>query len=185
MVKLNKKGQTAGMVAGLVFGIATLVIGVIIALVIVSTLSDADLLSDSRDTVTTLNEAGFLNETGYTLDGASDARFVSGSITITGAVNLTDNSTFLVANATVSDAGIVTNSSTSTWTSASFNYTYTQKTLEEFTTEGMSGNLTGGIDNVSAKIPTVLLVAAIVLILSVLALLVGAWQRMRIGGSSI
>ena len=49
----------------------------------------------------------------------------------------------------------------------------------------LSANFSEGIDNISSKIPTVLLVAAIVLILGVLVLLVGTWQRMRIGGGSI
>ena len=101
----SKKGQTGGLITGLIFGIASLVIGVIIALVIVSTLTNANLLT-------------------------------AGS----------------------TEAGAVGN---------------------------LSANFTSGIDNVSAKIPTVLLVAAIVLILGVLVLLVGAWQRMRIGGGSI
>lgn len=56
---------------------------------------------------------------------------------------------------------------------------------QENATLRLSGNFTEGVDNVSSKIPTVLLVAAIVLILGVLVLLVGAWQRMRIGGGSI
>jgi multisubunit Na+/H+ antiporter MnhC subunit len=47
----------------------------------------------------------------------------------------------------------------------------------------LTANFTSGIDKVSAKIPTVLLVAAIVLILGVLAVLVGVWQKMRMGGS--
>ena len=49
----------------------------------------------------------------------------------------------------------------------------------------MIENFTEGVDSVSKKIPTVLLVAAIVLILGVLALLVSTWQRMRLGGGSI
>jgi len=36
---------------------------------------------------------------------------------------------------------------------------------------------------VSGKIPTVLLVAAVVLILGVLVMLVAAWQRMRLSGA--
>ena len=48
----------------------------------------------------------------------------------------------------------------------------------------LSANFTAGVDNVSAKIPTVLLVAAIVLILGVLGLLVGVWQKMRMGGGT-
>lgn len=46
----------------------------------------------------------------------------------------------------------------------------------------LTGNFTSGVNNVSAKLPTVLLVAAIVLILGTLAVLVGVWQRMRMGG---
>ena len=55
---------------------------------------------------------------------------------------------------------------------------------EENATERLAGNFTEGVDNVSDKIPTVLLVAAIVLILGVLAILVGVWQNMRMGGGS-
>ena len=61
----------------------------------------------------------------------------------------------------------------------------TTDSAEENATERLSANFTAGVDNVSGKIPTVLLVAAIVLILGVLALLVATWQRMRIGGGSI
>jgi len=56
---------------------------------------------------------------------------------------------------------------------------------EDNATNRLVANFTEGVDNVSSKIPTVLLVAAIVLILSVLVLLVSAWQRMKIGGGSI
>jgi len=61
----------------------------------------------------------------------------------------------------------------------------TSNSAEDNATDRLSGNFTQGIDNVSNKIPTVLLVAAIVLILGVLVLLVATWQRMRIGGGSI
>ena len=99
----EKKAQSGGLITGLIFGIASLVIGVIIAFVIVSTLTDADLLTGS----------------------------------------------------------------------------------EETSADNLAANFTAGVDNVSSKIPTILLIAAIVLILGVLVLLVGAWQRMRIGGGGI
>jgi hypothetical protein len=57
--------------------------------------------------------------------------------------------------------------------------------LEKGAVDNLSANFTSGIDKVSAKIPTVLLVSAIVLILGVLAVLVGVWQKMRMGGGSI
>lgn len=61
----------------------------------------------------------------------------------------------------------------------------TASSVEDNATDNLVANFTSGVDKVSAKIPTILLVAAIVLILGVLVLLVAAWQRMRVGGSSI
>ncbi len=62
----------------------------------------------------------------------------------------------------------------------------TANSAEANATTNLIANYTAGIDNVSAKVPTVLLVAAIVLILGVLAILVAVWQRMKLtGGSSL
>lgn len=60
----------------------------------------------------------------------------------------------------------------------------TSGSAEANATDRMIANFTSGVDEVSAQLPTVLLVAAIVLILGVLAILVAIWQRMRISGSS-
>ena len=58
----------------------------------------------------------------------------------------------------------------------------TSGSAEDNSTDRLVSNFTAGVDNVSSKIPTVLLVAAVVLILGVLVLLVATWQRMNIGG---
>ena len=50
-------------------------------------------------------------------------------------------------------------------------------------TEGLRSNFSNGVGNVSDKIPTILLVAIIVAVIGILALLVGVWQRMKMGGS--
>lgn len=71
----------------------------------------------------------------------------------------------LVITSTIGDAGLLTDLSS-----------------EDNATDRLRGNLTEGIDNVSDKIPTVLLVAAIVLILAVLSVLVGVFYRMKLGG---
>ena len=55
---------------------------------------------------------------------------------------------------------------------------------EEGAVGNLTENFTSGIHKVSGKIPTILLVAAIVLIIGTLAVLVGVWQRMRMGGGS-
>ena len=58
----------------------------------------------------------------------------------------------------------------------------TANSAEDNATSRLIANFTAGVDNVSSKIPTVLLIAAVVLILGVLVLLVASWQRMRLGG---
>lgn len=57
----------------------------------------------------------------------------------------------------------------------------TANSVEDQAVGNLSSNFTAGVNEVSKKIPTVLLVAAIVLILGVLAILVLVWQRMRMG----
>jgi multisubunit Na+/H+ antiporter MnhC subunit len=61
----------------------------------------------------------------------------------------------------------------------------TTASAEANSTAFLAGNLTQGVNSVASKIPTVLLIAAIVLILGVLAVLVGVWSKMRMGGGSI
>ena len=182
---MNKKGQTGGLITGLIFGVASLVIGVIIAFVIVSTLTDASLLESGRTSATTTNETGaYINATGYTLTNYDSD--TTKAISVTNAWNYTSNDGTLIvaANYTLSSAGVLTNASTFTWASVNLTYSVTTESDEERSTDDLSANFTEGVDNVSDKIPTVLLVAAIVLILGVLAILVGVWQRMRMGGGT-
>jgi len=179
----SKKGQiSGGLITGLVFGIASLVIAVIIAFIIVNTLTGANLLEDNRVTTAVTNESGWLNATAYTLDNAHANNL---GYTLTALYNGGDDSEIPLANATVSATGVVTVIGVTDVSDALISYTYTTKTNEEVSTDTLSGNFVDGVDNVSSKIPTVLLVAAIVLILGVLVLLVSAWQRMRIGGGGI
>ncbi|HUU88276.1 MAG TPA: hypothetical protein VMX17_11050 [Candidatus Glassbacteria bacterium] len=181
---MNKKGQASGgLITGLVMGIAGLVIGVIVALVIVSTLTGAGLLESTSNSVT--NETGaYLNVTGYTLAGASATGNPRG-YTITAVWNTTSAVLYAAGNYTVSAAGVLTNASTGDFSTGNYgvnvSYTYTTDGTEEGTVGSMSGNFTSGIDEVSSKLPTVLLIAAIVLILGILAVLVGVWQRMKLG----
>jgi len=55
---------------------------------------------------------------------------------------------------------------------------------EDNATDQLISNFTTGINNVSNKIPTVLLIAAVVLILGVLVLLWAQYKRMQVGGSA-
>jgi hypothetical protein len=190
---MNKRGQTlnGGLITGLVFGIASLVIVIIIALVITSTMGDANLLTAGRPSVSVVNESGIgINQTGDTLAGSAVTNFVPSSITITTVFNETNGTVgypLLVtsANYSVSSTGVITSTTPADWnfTNANVSYSYNTYANEELSETALSGNFTVGINNVSGKVPTALLVAAIVLILGVLGILVEVWRRMQLGGS--
>ncbi len=185
MVFRSKKGQV-GLVTGLVFGVASLVIAVIIAFVIISTLTDADLLESGRETSTVTNETlAHANATGYSI---SEIAVNRQTYTMTTAWNVDSgvyNISVPLSNLTLSSAGVLTNATVTAYTNLSISYTYVTQAKEEYSAGLLVGNFTEGIDNVSDKIPTLLLIAAIVLVLGILALLVGVWQSMKIGGGNI
>jgi hypothetical protein len=182
----DKKGITGGLVQSLVFGVASLVIAVIIAFVIVSTINDADLLDGGETSFTVSNEAtAWLNATGYRVRAAfsaNESKNVNGSYVLVTVQNTTSGLTLTAANYTIDTNGRITNDSVE-YHALTINYTYTQLSEEQIATNALAANLTAGVHNVSEQIPTVLLVAAVVLILAIMGVLVGVWKRMRLGGS--
>ncbi len=181
MGNLNKRGQlSGGLVTGLIIGLVGLIVAVIIGLTITSTLSNANLLSSGRLTTTTLNEAGWLNTTPYTLATYNDLRTTFAIVQIG---NATSGAVIGSGNYTLSSVGVLTNASATNWGAVKINYTYQDYAPEELSTKIIQGNLTSGVNNVSSKIPTALLIASIVLILSILAVLVAVWQKIRVGGN--
>jgi multisubunit Na+/H+ antiporter MnhC subunit len=183
---MNKSGQTGGVVTGLVFGVATLIVATIVALVIVSNVGTID-----DDIYTTVDGGTVTNETVTTFnDTVGDvlAKFgTKSNVECTGSalVNASNGVAIPTANWSVAKTTCVLtglNSNVYLGYDVKMTYTWTYRATTD-AANNMQGNFTGGIDNISGKIPTVLLIAAIVLILGVLAVLVGVWQKMRSGGS--
>ena len=181
----------------LVMGIAGLIISIIIAFVFISTMTNADLIgNDNVYTSTVLNESVTFvaTNTAQTLDAAAYAdREAGASITCNDLTYIANQSitgaSLALANITrtgcsVINASMLNAAGTGNNGTVYVSYTYTTTVAKtKNTVNNMSTNFSAGINNVSAKVPTVLLVGAIVLILAVLALLVGIWQKMRMGGS--
>ena len=191
---MNKKGQTGGLITSLVFGVASLVIGVIIAYVIVSTLTGAGLIANDFDTANTVtNETGpdatlGLNRTTYTLATFGDANTNPASFLITNIYNESEGEGILLNSSQYSLStvtGAIQNATNTEYANITISYTYNVvSTVTKDSVGNLSSNFTAGVNEVSKKIPTVLLIAAIILILGVLAILVGVWQRMRMGGGA-
>lgn len=166
--------ENNGILSTLLSGTGSLIILVVITLVVVTTLLGANLLT--RDTVVTdtvLNETdGYINATIYQLGTFNTSR---SSYVITSAYNNTNNQLLLSGNYTVNSFGQVTNASTTNWNdSINFSYTFQWSAVatDQATVDRMEGNFTGGIDNISNKLPTILLLAIIIVLLGVLIILV-------------
>ena len=181
---INKKGQV---ITGLVSGTGALVITVVVILVIISTLLGANLLGSVFTSTSVTEEIGWNNDSEYQLGTTANATRYD--FVINGAANITvaiDSGNWTLNAVT----GIVTNSTAITavndYGNITYNYTYTitTDTTSQNTADALSENLSIGIDNVSSKIPTVLLIAAVVLLFGVIVLLVRQTKEVGIGGTS-
>lgn len=179
----------SGIITNLIMGTAALIILTIIVLVIVSTIDSANLLqATGGGTFTVDNE---------TIGPVSDGDEILLDITNTpgwsgvSIINVTydqNASPILVTNYTFDSttAGFIfsNDGENSSFNDTAWNvtYTYTPPTPSTTAVKDMSGNFTGGIDNVSEKIPTILLIGAVVLLFGVLTLLIRQSRAMGIGG---
>ena len=189
-----EKTRRGGVVTDLVSGTGALIVAVVIVLVIVSTLLGANLLNTTTHTNETFDENGYINpnETYYQLGVTHNASRYG--FTIIEVLNDTGDRVITSGNYTWNTTGAVFNATDQSSESENFtvgvlfNYTFMFDELsrEDQIAEGMSGNLTSGIANVSEKIPTILLIAAVILLFGVLIILVAQSRKMGIGagGSS-
>jgi hypothetical protein len=172
----NKKGQ----VGQYVFGIGALVVLIVVMIVIIATIKDADMFPQPKATSNTVtNESGvfsvFLNRTTYTLAEYNGAR---DTFTITSVYNLSagadGNQSLTAANYTLSSTGVIQNASTTEYDWVSISYTYnTYSGIEDEIAFGnLSENFSAGINEVALQIPTILKLAAIVLLIGIIVFLV-------------
>ena len=159
----------------LIAGAGALVMTTIIVMVLISTMADSNLLR-STATTTTETYAGWLNDTGYNLTNFSKANRGHAVVVVNASTTVgTDNYTFNTAT------GQLKNKTIFVHPHVNITYTYIQPTDEENTLENMTGNFSSGVRNVSNKIPTVLLVGAVVILFGVIVFLWQYYDKMGFG----
>lgn len=189
MISKSKKGQ----VKGIIFGVVGLVMVVILGFIVVDTITGSFTFSTTSEvssTQTVTNETGgFINKTGYQLGGSS-YNTSRGTFSITNILNATagDGRRILSGNVTVNATGFVTNATTTNWGAVNYSYTYILTGHQPVMSESVnmvSGNLSSGVNQVSGKIPTVMLIAVIVLLFAVIGLIVKQSQLLGIRNGSL
>jgi energy-coupling factor transporter transmembrane protein EcfT len=188
-MKLMPKNKNGGVVTSTIMGVGGLIIGVIVILVIVSTLNNANLVAvDSTDTFTKLNESitfDVLN-TPQVLSANSIPYVTCNAIThihnqtrvgvLLGVTNITRTGCSII-NATNVAGDFIGNGT------LYVSYTYTRAVADTRNTiTNLTSNFTQGIGNVSQKIPTILLIVAVVFLFGALVLLIRNAQSMGMFG---
>ena len=187
----SKQKKAQGTVTALITGVGGLIVLTVIVLIIVSTILDANLLGATPTATQTISNetGGYINMTPYILgETATTGNSSRSAFAITFAWNGTDAS-IAVGNYTVNTAtGAVTNATDVTWTNVSYTYTFTYTSLDttddKRTADNLGANFTVGLGKVSSKIPTILLIAAVVLLFAVIVILIRQAGQMGIGSRS-
>lgn len=183
--KLSSMDKKGGVVTNTIMGVGGLVVGVIIIYVIVSTILGANLFDGARDSTIDYNETKTVSTVaGGTTFGQSALAGSSCSVTIvrnetTGEQINSGNYTVDAEKCTIlATAGSIYNGSSWNITSLS-----TYDSDEEKSADRLNTNLTSGIDNVSSKIPTILLIVAVVFLFGALVLLMRNAKAIGVGTS--
>lgn len=179
-------------------GVAAFAITAIIVLLTIGTINNANVFGGAPYVIHTVtNESDntgaivMVNTTGYTLSGYNSSWNTISSVALW--VNITDSVPYLVptTNYSISSVGVLTNitinPNQTQYNNASISYTYRivgEAPLGQLTTGNLTGNVSAGVNTVSAKLPTVFLVVAIILVLSAIAILVETWRRFSSGGGT-
>ena len=179
----NKKG---GVVSSTVMGIGGLIIGVIVILVIVQTLTNADLFNDvTRNDIYLNITSTVVNETGVNIGNYTQTGCSANTIT---ATNITSGLIITAGNYTITGCNIAYSGTADSYNNTAWNISSTSSygvtSKEETATTDMKTNFTKGIDNVSSKIPTILLIVAVVFLFGALVLLIRNSRLMGVGGGS-
>jgi len=124
----------------------------------------------------------FANTSGYTLLGTSYTGFTSP--TITALYNRTNGNLINVSgNVTLSDAGVLRNSTIVVWNnltiSYTFNYDSTNNTITSTTYEGIKTNIFSMVTNFFALMPTVGTILAVVILIAGIVVLVLYIKKMK------
>jgi len=194
-MKIKQRNGVLGLETSKAVMISFLILAVtgVAIILALSTLDDA--VGDSIDnvvhnpTMSAINETGaYINITGYTLSGYNSSW---SSITLTSLWNTTSATNILIGNGTISNVGVLTNASTSVYSTGNYgvnvSYTYTYTWTEDLgRMDGIVGNVSEGVETFFASTGTIfsiLIVIVIILAISIIIWAVGRFGQQAEGSS--
>lgn len=160
-------------VAGLTILLAVVAMVFIIGfLVMVFAIIGASLAENSATptSVTTVNETGWINQSGYTLGNVGANGFTNPSIVT--IINASSNLSIGSGNYSLSNAGVLTNASSVVWSSVKITYTYTYD-ANNTATEAITDTTTS-IAGVSSWFPIIITITVMVALILLTVIIIVA-----------
>jgi hypothetical protein len=157
-----------------ILGIALLAYVIVI---IMGTLGGTTILPQLTYAGSVTNETGaYINTTGYTLTEASTSGF--SSPVLTALYNATAGTAIGLGNATVSAAGVITNTTVTNWNNVSVSYTYNYiaNSPQQNDLNSILSNTSTGITGFFSAINPIYAILAVLVIILVLTVLVRVVQ---------
>lgn len=180
LIEKNKKG---GLTTEIIAGVGGLVILVVVVLVIITTIFNANLLKGTTTTIVAVEQVSLNNGSDSYTTTLAAFNSHNHDYAIISIVNDTGVYPCNASNYTFNSAlGTLTNKTKTVFMLVNVSYSYIQTTRYEDTAFGMGENLTAGTNNISEKLPTILLLTAVILLLGVLAFLVIKARALTITG---
>lgn len=174
----------SGIVAALIAGVGGLIITALIILVILGTFTNANLLRTTESATTVISEKNFvINGSGIKLANFNSSYRSWTIITVVNATNTTGNYIIASPNYTLTTSGRLINNTAVLWNAANVTYSYVKPTNYEETVTGANNGFIAGLNNISEKLPTILLISAVILLFGVIVLLYRQYQGMGIGNN--
>ncbi|MBA7493902.1 hypothetical protein ES702_04467 [subsurface metagenome] len=159
LVPKNKKGLGIGDIYPVVLTIA--LVGILLAIVLLVLGTFGEIMATQSGSVTNETDI-YLNATGYTLTKATECEF--NTPVITGIWNHSDGTVIPSANYTLTDAGVLTNATSTVYGNVSASYTYLHGGVPCEATKDIAGDFVDFIP----WIGVILLVVAAAIVLGVL-----------------
>jgi hypothetical protein len=156
------------------------VLGVSILLAMSSLSSGVIDTIDSRtSSLSVTNETGaYINSTGYTLDAINSS---TSNYALVSAFNATDNSSIGLGNITLSDAGVITNATATTWDDVLVSYTY-DYSYSLGRVDSITGNVSEGLVTFFSSTGTIFSILIVVVIILAISIII--WAVGRFGQQS-
>jgi len=175
----------SGIIAAIIAGVGGLIITTLIILVILGTFTNANLLRTTESTTTVISETGIaLTDGGTALANFNSSYRTWTIITVVNATNTTGNAVITAPNYTFNSAtGYLMNKTAVEWGDTNVTYSYVKPTNYEDTVTSANNGFIGGLNNISEKLPTILLISAVVFLFGVIVLLYRQYQSMGIGNN--